>query len=265
MIATLIAHSLRRRRSFLIVTALVMSGFQLFVITAARSIFASGKLQQLQTLMPNFLEQWTSVLTSSFKSLVLFGYTHPLVALFLIAVAISVGTEPAAEIESKFIDLLMARPVPRMAIVARTLAVLVVMTLLAIACMMIGTAVGIHFIAPAGAEPPTPRVIASLAANLALLVLAWGSIALMFASFAHRRATAAAVCGFLAFSTFVLDWIGRLWDLVRPLSRLSPFHYFSPFDIIGGKPLGRVDVLALAGIIVATSIVASVVYARRDL
>lgn len=264
-LAALVAHSLRRRRGFLATTALVMSGFQFFVIAAARSIFRSDKFQQLQTLVPNFLEQWTNMMAASFQGLVLFGYSHPLVELFLIAVAISIGTEPAAEIESKFVDLLMARPVPRSAVVARTLAVLLAATLLAIVSMLLGTAIGLRFLAPAGATLPPARVVASLAANLALLVLAWGGIALMFASFARRRATAAAVCGFLAFLMFVLDWVGRLWETVRPLSRLSPFHYFSPFAMIGGQPLDRVDLVALAAIFVATSIVANVLYSRRDL
>jgi ABC-type transport system involved in multi-copper enzyme maturation permease subunit len=265
MIAALIAHSLRRRRGFLATTALIMCGFQLFVIMAARSVFRSGGFQQLQALMPNFIEQWTNMMAASFQGFVLFGYSHPLVELFLIAVAISIGTEPVAEIESKFVDLLMARPVPRSAVVARTLAVLLAATLLAIVSMLIGTAIGLRFLVPAGAEQPSARVVASLAANLALLVLAWGGIALMFASFARRRATAAAVCGFLAFSLFVLDWVGRLWETVRPLTRLSPFHYFSPFAMIGGQPLDRFDLVALGGIFVATSIVANVVYTRRDL
>ena len=130
---------------------------------------------------------------------------------------------------------------------------------------MTGTAVGLHFLTPEGAAPPSARMVASLAANLTLLVLAWGGIALLFASFARRRATAAAVCGFLAFSMFVLDWVGRLWETVRPLSRLSPFHYFSPFAMIGGQPLDRADVIALAAIFLSTSIIANVIYARRDL
>ena len=52
---------------------------------------------------------------------------------------------------------------------------------------------------------------------------------------------------------------------MRPLSRLSPFHYFSPFSMIGGKAIERADVVALVAIFVATSIVANVIYARRDL
>jgi len=64
---------------------------------------------------------------------------------------------------------------------------------------------------------------------------------------------------------FVLDWVGRFWETMRPLSRLSPFHYYSPFNMIGGQALDRVDLIALGGIFVATSIVANVVYSRRDL
>ncbi|HYU27336.1 MAG TPA: ABC transporter permease subunit [Thermoanaerobaculia bacterium] len=262
MIATLVAHSLRRRRGFLATTVVVMCGFQFFVILAARSIFRSGGFQQLQTMMPSSLAK---MMTASFQGLVLFGYSHPLVELFLMAVAISIGTELAAEIESKFVDLLMARPLRRTVVVGRSLAVLLVATLLAVGSMMTGTALGLHFLAPEGTELPPARVVVSLAANLTLLVLAWGGIALMFASFARRRATAAAVCGFLAFSMFVLDWVGRLWETVRPLSRLSPFHYFSPFAMIGGQPLERADVAALAGIFIATSAVAAMIYARRDL
>ena len=57
--------------------------------------------QQLQALMPNFIEQWTNMMAASFQGFVLFGYSHPLVELFLIAVVVSIGTEAVAEIESK--------------------------------------------------------------------------------------------------------------------------------------------------------------------
>jgi hypothetical protein len=98
-----------------------------------------------------------------------------------------------------------------------------------------------------------------------VLVLAWGGVALALASFAKRRATAAAACGFLAFAAFVLDYVGRFWDAVRPLSRISPFHYFDPFALIGGQPLKVADIITLAAIFIVSAAIANVVYARRDL
>lgn len=262
---TLVRHSLRRHRALLGTAAVVLVALQLIMITAARALQKSGAFQQLQVLMPSFLEQWTNMMASSFRGLVLFGYSHPVTELFLVAVAIAIGTEPVGEIETKFVDLLMARPLRRSAAVVRTLAVLITATLIAIASMLAGTFAGLHVLAPPNVELPQARVILSLAANLALLILAWGGIALAIASVAKRRATAAGACGFLAFAAFVLDYLGRFWDAAKPFSRVSPFHYFDPFAMIGGATMPPRDALVLAAIFVVTAAVANVAYVRRDL
>lgn len=262
---TLVRHSLRRRRGFLGTAVLVLIAFQQFTIAAGRGLQKAGGFRQIGGLIPNFLERWTNAMAASFRGFVLFGYSHPLVELFLVAAAISIGTEIVEEIESKFIDLMMARPLRRSVAVNRTVIVLIATTAVAIVSMLIGTWIGLSLLTPAGAEAPEPRVILSLAANLALLVLAWGGIALLIATFAKRRATASAACGFLAFSMFILDYVGRFWDAAKPISRISPFHYFSPFAMIGGEPLPGTDALVLAAMFVVTATIASFVYSRRDL
>jgi ABC-type transport system involved in multi-copper enzyme maturation permease subunit len=264
-LATLVGHSLRRRRGLLAATALLLIAFQLFMILAARELENSGGFRQIAALMPQFMGQWTNMMAASFQGFVLFGYMHPLVQLFLVAMAIAVGTEPAAEIESKFIDLLMARPLPRHVPVTRTLVVLVLATFGAILGMLLATWGGLRLLAPPTARAPQPRVVLSLASNLALLVLAWGGVALAMASFAKRRSTAAAACGFLAFAAFVLDYVGRFWDAARPIARVSPFHYFNPFALIGGQPLKVWDLVTLAAIFGVAAAIAGVAYGRRDL
>jgi ABC-type transport system involved in multi-copper enzyme maturation permease subunit len=264
-LATLAGHSLRRWRGLLAATSLMLICFQLFMILAARGLENSGGFRQLQALMPEFMGQWTNMMAASFQGFVLFGYMHPLVQLFLVAMAIGIGTEPAAEIESKFIDLLMARPLPRTVVITRTLVVLVVATVGAIVSMLVATWSGLRLLAPPTARLPQPHVILSLAANLACLVLAWGGIALTIAAFSRRRATAASVCGLLAFATFVLDYVGRFWDAARTIARVSPFHYFDPFALIGGRPLRVSDLLTLAATFAASAVIANVVYLWRDL
>lgn len=263
-VGALVAHSLRRRRGFLIAALVTVVAFQFFMIAAARSLEESGGFSELRALMPDFLQRMTNMAAASFQGIVLFGYSHPAVLVCLIALAVTIGTEPAAEIESKFVDLVMARPVRRAAVVNRTLVVLIAATVGAVGCMVAATTIGLRLLAPS-LPGPEPRVILSLAVNLALVVVAWGAIALMLAAFSKRRATAAAACGLLAFATFVLDYVGRFWQAVSGISRISPFHYFSPFEMIGGRPLSLVDVAVLLAIIGSGSVIAHVVYARRDL
>ncbi len=264
-VLTLVRHSLRRRRTFLIVAALVLALFQIFMIVVARSIHNSGGFTPLAALMPKFFQQWTNMVAFSFRGIVLFGYSHPLVQLFLVAIAIGVATEPAAEIESKFVDLLMARPVPRSAAIVRSAVVLLAVILGAVGSMYVAQWIGLRLLTPATAEAPEQRVIFHLVINLALLIAAWGAIALTVSAFCNRRATAVAFCGFLAFTMFILDTVARFWSEIATLSRVSPFHYYNPFALIGGASLQMLDLAVLAAIFIAGSALAAIVYASRDL
>ena len=264
-VVSLVAHSLRRRRGFLIAVTLGLAAFQFLIIFVARSLEQSGRFQLMQGLMPDFIAEWTHMGAASFHGFVLFGYSDPVVHIFLAAIAISVGIEPVTEIESRFVDLLMARPVARWALVARTTIVLVLVTWLSLVSMFVANEAGLWLLTPRTASGPPLTVVAGLAIGLGFLTLAWGCIALAIASASRRRATAGAVCGFVAFAMFILDYVGRFWDPAKTLSAISPFHYFDPFGMIGGVALQLSDVAALVTFSLVSIVVASVAYARRDL
>jgi hypothetical protein len=264
-VVTLVRYSLRRWRGFLAATTLVLVAFQFFMILAARSLELSGRFQLLEAVLPAFMTQASNMIAASFTGFVLFGYSHPLVQLFLIATAIGLGSEPAAEIDTKFVDLLMSRPLPRTVPINRTLVMLLVATIGAMVCMLAATWSGLRLFAPASARQPTAGVVGSLAVNLACLVLAWGGLTVALASVSRRRSTVAATTGLLAFAMSVLDYVARFWDAVAPLARVSPFHYFDPFEIMGGQPLALSNVVTLLGIFVAGAVIANIAYERRDL
>lgn len=264
-LAALVLHSLRRRRGFLLAVCAVLFALQIVMTLVASELHKSGAFAQLEGLVPDFLEQWTNRVGLSFRGVVLFGHSHPIVILFLIAMAIGIGTEIALEIEMKFVDLLMARPLRRITPVLRSVAVLLISTGAALATMLLGTWIGLTVLAPRSARVPEPQLVVSLSANLGLVVLAWGGITLAIASCSRRRATAAASTGLLAFVMFVLDYIGRFWEKAEGVATISPFHYYDPFGLIGGNPLPVAHVVVLGAIFVAGSILACVMYSRRDL
>src|SRR4029079_4524736 len=95
---TLGSPSLRRCRGLFGATALVLVAFQFFMVLAARRLELSGQFQLLAAMLPAFMTQASNMMAASFTGFVLFGYSHPLVQLFLVATAIGLGSEPAAEI-----------------------------------------------------------------------------------------------------------------------------------------------------------------------
>jgi beta-exotoxin I transport system permease protein len=261
----LAGHSLRRRRGLLVALALVLVVFQVLMVFTARNYEETGGFRVMSALMPQFIAQMTNMMALTFAGFVLFGYSHPILQFFLIAMAISIGTEPVAEIETRFVDLMMSRPLRRMTIITRTIIVLLVSMLLAVGTLMAATFAALWLFAPPNVGLPQSRTIVALSVNLLLLVLAWGGIALGLASFAKRRATAATICGFLAFASFVLDYAGKFWKAIEPVSRLSPFHYFNSFGLIGGRTLTTTDVAALTAMFAVSAAIAAVGYAWRDL
>jgi hypothetical protein len=196
-VLALLAHSLRRQRGLLLAVCALLFAFQILLILVARGLEETGGFAQLESLIPDIVREWTNIPALSFRGMVSFAYSHPVV--------------------------------------------------------------------PRAAPWPAPRVILSLAANLSLIVLAWGGIALCVASLARRRGAAAGAAGVLVLATFILDAVGRLWAPLREVARVSPFHYHSPFPLIAGAPLPGRDVAALAGTFVAGCAAAYLVYQRRDL
>lgn len=265
VLSTIVRHSIRRRRGLMAASLLVLLGFQLALALAARGLELSGTFTRLRAFIPTIMQPFMDLSALSFGGLVAFGYSHPVVLALLVAMAIAVGTEPAGEVESGFVDLLMARPVSRGQAIQRTVVVLLAATLAEVGVILFGSLAGVALLAPEGADAPSWNVLLSLAASLALLVLAWGGIGLAVASFMTRRVTAAATTALLAFSTFVLDYLGRIWEEAETLARLSPFHYFNPLRLLSGQPPPLVDLVVLGSIFVAGSAIAMSAWSRRDL
>src|SRR5262245_8319587 len=108
--------------------AVVLTGFQFLLTQVAVVLERNQAFGALSSLVPDFLRSVAgpSMLAfMSFSGIVALGYFHPIVLASLLGLAIAVATEPAAEIESRFDDLTLTRPVPRGAVIARSVIVMV--------------------------------------------------------------------------------------------------------------------------------------------
>ena len=264
----LVGHSLRRTRAIVIGMSVVLAGFQFLLTQVGVYLMRSQAFGLLASLVPEFVRSLAgpSMLAfMSFAGVVSLGYFHPIVLVALLALTIAIATEPAAEVESRFVDLTLARPVARGQVILRTLIVLVVCGAIVLGTMTAGTWIGLACCTPTNAPRPQLAVVRALALNLAIIAWCWGGIALALAAAVRRRATAIGLTSLSALVAYLLDYLGRVWDPARLVSKLSPFHYFEPMSLIAGAGLsGRnVATLLAAGLVGAAASV--IIFSRRDL
>ena len=266
--AVLTMRSLRRLLAVIAAIGAILAAFQFLLTQVAVFLQRSQAFSMLSSLVPEFVRSLAGpgmLAFMSFTGVVSLGYFHPIVLAALLGLGIAIATEPAAEIESRFVDLTLARPIARLQLIARTVVVLVLAGAFVLAMMAAGTLTGIACCTPSDAPRPSVIVVRSLAFNLALIVWCWGGVAMAVAASARRRAVASGVSGLTALAAYLIDYLGRVWEPARAASTLSPFHYFEPMSLITGAKLSGRNVATLLAIGLAGTIAAAVIFSRRDL
>jgi ABC-2 type transport system permease protein len=263
----LLSLSLRRARALLLATGLLLAAFQVLLVLIARSIEHAGEFEQIAALLPPFARailgpSVASVL--SFRGIVCIGYFDLGIVIALLGLAIALATVPASEVESGFADLMLARPLGRHWLITRTIALVLLATLMMLGFMVAGTWAGLAAHAPEGVQWPSPRLIGSLALNLGLLMLCWSGIAMALGA-ACRRSLAGATTALLALTTLLLDYVGRLWEPAERFAWLSPFRYFVPFDLVMGNPLPTENIVILWAVAMTGFVIAYFLFSQRDI
>jgi ABC-2 type transport system permease protein len=262
----LLSLSLKRARTLLVATGLLLAAFQVLLVLIAGSIHPS-KFDDFAALLPPFVRAILGPAVASvmsFGGIVCLGYFDLAIVAALLALIIALATLPASEVETGFADLILARPLRRHWIITRTIALVLLSTLVTLALMMAGTWVGLVTLAPENAPWPPARMIGSLALNLGLLMLCWSGIALAFGAVC-RRSVASATTGLLALAALLLDLAGRMWPPAERFAWLSPFRYFIPFDLVMGTALPVENILVLWAIAMSGFTVAYFLFSQRDI
>ncbi len=265
--AALFHHSYRRVRMLVLGAGALLGGFQLLLCLAGKAMHELNAFGQLSSLIPDFLRHLMGpalISLMSFGGIVAVGYFHIAVIGALAGLAIALATEVSAEIEIRFIDLILSRPLARHWLITRSVVLLLCATAYLLLAMFLGTCLGLYLLAPPGSSVPTLRLIRMLIFNLGALVLCWGGLTLAIAAVSRRRSVAGSVAGFLALATYLFDYIAQVWKPASKIAWLFPFHYYNALRLLTASELPFRDILVQLCFAAAGIASAYLLFSRRD-
>lgn len=253
---TLVLRSLGRVGVLWASLVLVLMALQLAIIAGAASFAGSDDFARLAQVVPAFIREVMGPALTSFRGMVLSAYVHPLIVMLLVQFAIYLATEPAGEVETNLVDLLLARPLPRHVIVSRSFIVMTIGTGLMTIVMQAMTWTGLWWMAPAGAPWPAARTVMSLSAHMILVAWCFGCAALAASGWSRRRASVVGAIGVVAIALYMVELIEGIWAPAHAIARFSPFHYYGAAGIVAGtapesRNLAILGVTALAALALA--------------
>jgi ABC-type transport system involved in multi-copper enzyme maturation permease subunit len=263
----LLRRSAAQSRYVLLGGAIVLALFQFLLIAQAAEIERSQAFGRMAEFVPAFLQRGLgqqALLLATFRGTVAFGYFHPVIVCLLGLIAIYVATEPAHEVESGRVDLVLARAVPRHRLITRSLVLAVSAVGLIVSVMLCGTFLGLRWLAPDASAVP-PRLILRLALNLAAVAWCCGAIGLFLATVSRRWTTAFTSGALIVIVGYLVDFLALGWPPARTLAWFFPFQYFPALLIIGGTASAWRDLAVLYAATVAFVALAYWQFNRRDL
>jgi ABC-2 type transport system permease protein len=261
----LVARSLGRVRTAFVAVLVVLAGFQVALIAVAASLSKSGEFDRLAAIVPAALRPAFAPALTSFGTMTMVGYFDALIVMVVVLWAIYMATEPAGEVESGLLDLMLARPLPRHRVVTRTLVVTLGSTLGLTLAMGLGTLAGLLLLAPPGSAWPETRLVLLMIAHLTAVAWSVGAAGVAVSGWARRRASAMAFVGIAATVLYLVDFLALWWAPIGTLARLSPFYYFHGGPIIAGTTDPARNLTVLIAATAVASVVAYWRFEKRDL
>jgi putative exporter of polyketide antibiotics len=267
-LAALVRRSLAQSLRILIGVFVLLVGFQLMIVMQASSYQQSQSFGRIAELMPGYLQRGLghmALLLASFPGMVTAGYFHPVIVVMLAQLAIYLATEPASEVETGLVDLVLARAVPRRHLVTRSLLLMVFVVAMAALAMGGGTWVGLRLFADPAWDWPPATTLVGLLVHLAAVACCLGGLGLAIAAGAKRRNVAFGAVAFSAVVLYLVAFLAISWAPARLVAWLSPFNYYPAVSILAGVAPRWSNLLVLTSATVVLVGVAYWRFERRDL
>ena len=248
---TLLRRTIARVRTLLIVLIGLLAAFEVALVATAVSVDQSKSFDHLAGLIPSFLRHSFGPALASFAGMTSLGFFEPLIVMLVVQFAIFLATEPAGDVETGIVDLVLARPVPRHWLVTRSLIAMTGVSILLPVTMGALQWISLRLMAPPEADWPEPGVILLLMAHLAAVAWCFGGAALAAAAWARRRGSAQTLVGVAAVALYLVEVVAEGWPRIAWTARLSPFHHFHGAGILAGEtdPARDLSILVALGVV----------------
>lgn len=264
----LVRRSAAQMRYAVLGSLLLTFALQLVLVGQAVSIQESQSFANVASLIPGFIGRGLgrdALLLASFKGTVMLGYFHPLLCVLIPAVAMYAATEPAHEVESGLVDLVLARSMPRAVVLTRSLIVALLYSVAAISVMALGTYTGVLLFDGARYELPSANLIARLLLHVFAVCCCFAGYGLFTGVSSKRWATAFTTGVLTAVFAYLVDFLALGWPVMRLAAYLSPYRYYHALAIASGTAREAVDYAVLFGTAAAFTSAAYWRFQRRDL
>jgi len=248
-------------------------GIAMLLLGLASVPFYDGIVDLAETL-DQFLQSFPPELMALFGNFSMASYVTPegflglqyfdLMAILILGIfAILIGSGLiASDEENGRLDLILAHPVSRTALIAGRLSAFVAATLGILVLSWLGIVVPMEFTSMDLTWGEVALPFLSLFAELML----FGTMALLLSMLLPSRRAAASAAGFVLIASYVLVALARMpsvGDAVKNAARLSPLTYYQSGEAIDGLNLGWfLGLLALSAVLAALS---GWLFQRRDI
>lgn len=192
-----------------------------------------------------------------------FGFNHPLFLVLTLAIAVSIGAgSVAGDVETGRAELLYARPVPRLRVLATRL-LLWLPAQCAVVTGALGGALAGAQVAPdlRGAEPERVAWVALQYLPVAAVVA--GAAFLASARARTRSGAVGATVGIVA-AAYLLNFVSLVWSPLDAARWATPFGYYEPLAVADAGPVWW-KAAVLLGVAAVLFAAAARALSRRDL
>ncbi|UCG33107.1 MAG: ABC transporter permease subunit [Phycisphaerales bacterium] len=192
------------------------------------------------------------------------AWVHPIVLALLWAQEMTFCTRvPAGEVDRGTVDLLLGLPVSRRQVFLCESAVWLLTGLILVCSGLLGSLLG-GLAADKEMRQPIGRLLI-VAINFYGLYVAVGGICWLVSSLSDHRGRAIAVVFALVLVSFLLNFLGQLWEPAQAVQFLGVLNYYRPVVILGDGVWPLADMLTLVTVGGVCWLIGGVVFARRDI
>ncbi len=246
--------------------ALVIFLFQIAVCAIVHDNDKVKVFLQFLDMLPAFIKSMLggkSLQAGNVAGLIAIGYNHPLVMILYMLYAVGVPTNLlAGEVQRGTMELILSRQTTKTQVYACTGLITVMGMFAMVLAMFLGTVAGTTLYTFTQDVPLTDFF--KIAVNAGLMASAVGAIALLAAACFRRPVAVGLTVSYLVvmyFTSFVSEW----WPRMAFLSPTTLFHYINGFDIFVKHVWPVRDMTVLVAVMVAATILGSLIWQRRDL